>query len=222
MIDNNHRLIIICGMAHTGTTIIADILRQHPGNVLVKNGAMYWILENDYLLHANTEGICELLSEHKKRIILKRPWVEHLHTQWLTSQMPDAYYLYCKKDKEKTIKSWSRENSYVESELRNDSYEDKSAHYDACYKSAMELRNKVQKFLVVENEDVIQNPEKAFSDINKFLELPEFDYDLSEVSQSRSIKKKFVHKVKEKKSLKHYFNLFLMKSKAFVYSFLNK
>lgn len=222
MIKDNSRLIIICGMAHTGTTIVADVLRQHPDNLIIKNGAMHWLLENDYLLEADTVGIESLLLVNKKRIILKRPWVEHLHTEWLISELPNAYYLYCKKNKEKTINSWSRSNSYVESELRNSTLKEKYDYYDDCCRSASKLQKNVERFHIVNNEEVIKNPISVFSGINNFLNQEKFDYDLSEISSSKSIKKKFKTRHKKRKSIKHYFNLFLMKIKANLINTLKK
>ena len=91
MIKGNEKLIIICGMAHSGTTIVAHVIRQHPDFVLFNNGSMAFILENDFLLNANAQKI-ESLTQKENRVILKRPWIENNHTDWLIENMPNSYY----------------------------------------------------------------------------------------------------------------------------------
>lgn len=191
MIKNSQNLVIICGMAHTGTTVIAHILRQHPGITLVNNGSMAYILENDYLLDADETAIEQLLA-HGDRVLLKRPWVEYHQTDWLIQHFPDAYYIYCLKEKERTIKSWSAPNSYVSEEFRNRSYDEKSKAYDDCFDSAMRLKDGVNKFISIDNGDVIEKPKEIFSNINHFLGLNPFEYDLSDISSSKPIKNLFV------------------------------
>lgn len=195
MIEGNHKLIIICGMAHSGTTIVAHILRQHPDFILFNNGSMGFILENDFLLNANAEKIATL-AQKEKRIILKRPWVENNHTDWLIENMPNAYYVYCLKSKESIIKSWSAHNSYVNPKFRNSSYDEKSKSYDTCYASATKLKDKVKNFMIVENDKLISSPRKMFNDINIFLNAKEFNYDLSDVSSTKSIKSKLIEERK--------------------------
>ncbi len=195
MINGNEKLIIICGMAHSGTTIVAHIIRQHPEFKLFNNGSMRHILENDFLLNANAEKIKDLTKE-EKRIILKRPWVESGRVDWLINNMPDAYYLYCLKDKEKIITSWSAKKSFVNPGFRNSSYEEKSKAYDECYRNAMKLKEKVKKFMIIKNDELLLSPRKMFDDINAFLDATEFSYDLSDVSSTKSIKTKLIEDIK--------------------------
>lgn len=198
MINGNEKLIIICGMAHSGTTIVAHILRQHPDFTLFNNGSMSFILENDFLLDANTEKIASLIQK-EKRIVLKRPWVENHRTDWLIENMPESYYIYCIKNKESIIKSWSAPGSYVNPKFRNSSYEEKSKSYDTCYSSAMRLKEKVKNFMIVENEKLISSPRKMFNDINAFLNAKDFTYNLSDVSAANSIKTKLIDERKKPK-----------------------
>ena len=176
-------------MAHSGTTIVAHILRQHPELYIYKNGSEEFILENDILLNADSEKVKKMLNPDE-RIILKRPWVETNQKSWLMTYLPDAYYIYCIKDKKKTIRSWSSPNSFVSDEFRELSFQKKSEAFDNCYNDAMELKGKVKNFFIANNEDIIQSPSKVFSDINNFLNIGGFDYDLNDISNKKSIKKK--------------------------------
>ncbi len=209
MIKENQNLVIICGMAHSGTTVIAHVLRQHPELTLFKNGSMSYILENDYLLEADERSI-EKLLEGGDRVILKRPWVEYHQTDWLIHNFPDAYYLYCIKEKERTIKSWSRPNSYVSDEFRSRSYEQLSEVFDHCYEIAMRIKDNVNHFYTLDNEEVIKNPESIFPSLNQFLNLGEFEYDLSDISSSKPIKNLFVPKEQNKIKFKDRILYFLM------------
>jgi hypothetical protein len=174
-------------MAHSGTTIIAYILKQYPDFLLVVNGKQEDVLENDFLPKGDIEGI-ENINKNEKRIILKRPWIESGRTDWLIENMPNAYYIYCLKEKEKNIKSWSAPNAYVGNEFKKSPYEEKSKKYDECYNDAMKLKANVKKFFILENEKLLDNPKKMFDDINQFLNAEKFDYDLSVVSSTESIK----------------------------------
>lgn len=199
MINDDHKLIIICGMAHSGTTIIAFILRQNPDFVLFVNGQQRDVLENDLLMQEDVKGI-EEINKKDKRIILKRPWIESEITDWLIENMPNAYYIYSVKDKEENIKSWSKENAYVLKELKISSYEEKSKNYDKCYSDAMRLKENVKNFLIVENEKLIDDPKKIFDEINQFLGVEKFDYNLSDVSSTKSIKIKVSEEMKASES----------------------
>ncbi len=189
MIKNDENIVIVCGMAHTGTTIVTHILRQHPELILFKNGSEEFILENDILLTADTEKLKKILKPDE-RIILKRPWVETNQKHWLLSKLPNAYYIYCIKDKEKTIESWSRENSYVSEEFRSLSFQKKSEAFDKCYTDAMDIKGEVDNFFIIHNEELIKSPKKIFSQVNDFLKISQFEYDVSDISKRKPIKKK--------------------------------
>lgn len=57
VLSGNERLIIEVGLAHSGTTILTHVLRQHPEVVFVVNGSEAWILENTWLPLEQAEPI---------------------------------------------------------------------------------------------------------------------------------------------------------------------
>lgn len=195
MIEHNENIVIVCGMAHSGTTIVTHILRQNPNLNLCVSGHMVHILENDFLRHADTEAIKKLLT-NKKRILLKKPWVECDHKDWLIQNMPNAYYIYCTKNREKLIDRWGRPDSFVLPSFRKTSRKEKENRYDECYANALELQSKLKRFMVIENKTLIENPASTFKNINNFLDLEHFNYDVSEVSATNSIKTKINKKLK--------------------------
>ena len=146
-----------CGMAHSGTTIVAHILRQNPKLNLHVSGHMTHILECDFLRHADTDAIKKLLISNK-RILLKKPWVECDHKDWLIENMPDAYYIYCTRDKEKLINRWGKADSFVLPSFRKTSKQEKENRYDECFVNATELQNKLKRFIIVENDILLQDP----------------------------------------------------------------
>jgi len=184
-------LVIICGMAHSGTTIVAHILRQHPDFNLITNGLEKNLLENNFLLCNDIDKIKSLITQ-PYRTILKRPWVEARHTDWLIKNLPNAYYLYCLKSKDKIFESWSAENSNVNKFIRKYSKIEKNKLYDESLQSAMKLKENVKNFMIVENDELIINPHKVFRRINKFLNARDFTFDVSDVSATISIKSKLL------------------------------
>ena len=91
MIKNNEKIIVISGMAHSGTTILAYILQQHPEIYCFTNGDQACILENDLLLNKQNEAIEFVINSHfPKRILLKRPWTECKVLEWFSQELPNA------------------------------------------------------------------------------------------------------------------------------------
>ncbi|HQU46730.1 MAG TPA: sulfotransferase, partial [Pirellulales bacterium] len=48
-IPNHERLIVVLGMARSGTTIFTCVLCRHPQIALFRSGPEAWLLENDCL-----------------------------------------------------------------------------------------------------------------------------------------------------------------------------
>ena len=124
MIKNNEKIIVISGMAHSGTTILAYILQQHPEIYCFTNGDQACILENDLLLNKQNETIEFVINSHfPKRILLKRPWTECKVLDWFSQELPNARFIYCYKAFEDITKSWCKPTSWISEELRSASEE---------------------------------------------------------------------------------------------------
>lgn len=133
MIVGNERLIIVVGMAHSGTTILTYLLRQHPDAVCCTDGTEAWVLENTWLPFERQAPIQDLLARFPhKRVLLKRPWNVAKHRQWMENEMPSAKYLYCFRGFEDISKSWSKPKSFVDPRLRAGDQSYQRETYDMC------------------------------------------------------------------------------------------
>ena len=61
----------------------------------------------------------------------------------------------------------------------------------------MKLKDKVKNFMTSENEKLIANPIEMFNKINIFLNAKQFNYNLSDVSSTKSIKTKLIEERKK-------------------------
>jgi hypothetical protein len=188
MIKGNERLIIVVGMAHSGTTIISYILKQHPNVVVAVDGNESWILENTALPKEDNSVIQRLIdSNPKKYILMKRPWNCVYHTDWMSREMHKAKYIYCQKTFSETNKSWSKRLSFIEEKLRNSPTEEKCDFYNMCLAKGTELSEKVPYFYKVHHSDFSSSPEKIINELAIWIGLKPFKFDLSKVNE-RNIK----------------------------------
>lgn len=182
MIPGNERLIIVCGMAHSGTTILTHLLRQHPNIHLVANGKESWLLENDWLPNESTEEIAKCLAEHPdKRILLKRPWNITHHSEWMAREMPDAAFIYCDRPFSQIRKSWSKMTSLVDKELRlNPDFQTETYAHSA--EVLIQFRNKVKRMSVFALQALIDSPTEKVREVSEWLGLTSFQFDTSLVN----------------------------------------
>lgn len=188
MIKDNERLIIVVGMAHSGTTIISYLLRQHPDVVCAVDGKESWILENTTLPRENSSAIQKILNDNpKKYVLMKRPWNCVYHVDWMSKELPNARFLYCQKTFSEINKSWSKGSSFVEEKLKVASAEEKCIFFNMCLSKAHELSEKVPHFFKVHHFDFTRNPGPMIQEISNWIGLKPHTYDISEVNK-RNIK----------------------------------
>lgn len=184
---SNDRLIVVLGMAHSGTTSLTFVLRQHPETICCVSGRESKLLENDWLLAEQAEPIQRLLGRYRKRIILKRPWVEVDHADFLVREMPTAKFVYCYRDFKDISKSWSKPNSLVDPALRlNLTFQEET--YKKCIERSEALKNRVPFFKKVYHPDFVSDPKKIMDELSEWLGLFPFVFDTKEISYNRNIK----------------------------------
>ena len=177
----SERLIIVIGMAHSGTTVLTHVLRQHPDIVLGSNGDMAWLLECDYLPDEDTKGIAELLDANPgKRLLLKRPWVETSHGDWMARELPEARYLYCVRPFDEIQASWKKKGSFVDSRLRWCESHQRNTYTSALQK-AEDFSKRVAHFRYHSHTIFLADPNRVSSETADWLGLPPFQFDVSEV-----------------------------------------
>lgn len=189
MIEGNERLIIVVGMAHSGTTILAYLLQQHPDVVCCTDGTEAWILENTWLPLEQAEPIQQLLAKFPdKRLLLKRPWNGVYHGDWMQREMPNARYLYCLRNFEEISKSWLKPNSFVDSRLRDGGPKYQREFYDMCFKEASAFGSRVSHFRPMPHEHLLNNPKRVMAMTTMWLGLSPWRFDVSKVSRTTNIK----------------------------------
>lgn len=195
MILGNERLIVVLGMAHSGTTILTHLLSQHPAVSLGTGGNEAWLLENDWLPTEQSEPIQALLEQNPhKRVLLKRPWNSAFHGDWMRRDMPEARFVYIYKTFDEMSCSWSKPTSLVPA-LREGGMEKQLEFYQMCWENSMQFGNWVERFFMLHHATLVNDPLKIMSNLNRWLELPPFRYNLSDVSQAWNIKDRMVEKL---------------------------
>jgi hypothetical protein len=185
MIRGNERLIVVVGMAHSGTTILSYVLSQHPDVLPCVNGHQAWIFENTWLPEEKSEPIQALLNSHPgKRLLLKRPWNCVWHGPWMAREMPDAKFLYCMRSFDELASSWSKPTSFVEDALKQGTREFQKEKYDMYYERAMGFRRMVKNFHTVYHRRLLAAPKREITDIANWLGLPAYTFELRAVSGS--------------------------------------
>jgi Sulfotransferase family len=184
----NDRLIIVLGMAHSGTTILTYTLQQHPDVVCGTSGPEAWLFENDWLMSEQTALIQEILDNNlNKKVLLKRPWVCVDHRDYLVREMPNAKFIYCYRDFFDISMSWSKPTSFVGANLRSDS-EFQRKTYDETLKAGEILASKVPFFIKIYHKDFVNHPSRIMRMITEWVGLSHFNFDLRFVSYNKDIK----------------------------------
>ena len=130
------RLIIVTGMARSGTSIVSAYLGTHSEVKLVVGGPLWWQCENEILSSDASKTrwdiIDELLAKYPtKRILLKRPWIEGQVELFKKAFWADV--IVCRCQKEKLFGSW-RKTQHVSQAVKENPlpmYEKHSAYADA-------------------------------------------------------------------------------------------
>lgn len=187
MIDCNDRLIIVLGMAHSGTTILTHILQKHPDVICGTDGAEAWILENIWLPLEQAEPIQQLLHNFPtKRILLKRPWNEVWHGEWMKREMPNAKFIYCYRSFLEISESWCKPNSMVDAELRDGDHQ--KQFYEMCWECAGKFGSSVTHYRQHYHPDFVENPEKVIAEMATWLGLSPWMFDVTSVGNHLNIK----------------------------------
>ena len=155
MIKNNEKIILICGMAHSGTTILAHLLRQNKCVFNYSSGVAGWVYETEIILNKNKKTLENLLILNSdKKVLLKSPWVEFKRTKWMIENIPNAYYICCLKNFEDIKKSWQRKDSQVDQILMNESEEYLKKTYDLSLEKSNFLASNVKNFVFLYHNEI--------------------------------------------------------------------
>jgi hypothetical protein len=166
VLAGNERLIVVLGMAHSGTTILTYVLKQHPDVLSAVNGPEAWILENDWLRLEQASPIQDVLcSFPNHRILLKRPWSCVWHGDWMAAEMPNARFLYCQREFGEIAQSWSKPTSFVDGTLRHAATQHKQELYQFFRRKGEEFGTRVPYFLKVDHAQFVEQPARVMAGI---------------------------------------------------------
>ena len=102
------RLVVVCGMARTGTSALAAYLGSHPDVKPVVGGPLWHRMESDYVRAAVDWGFIDgVLKEFWPRmVLLKQPWLEK-NVEFF-ERARGAKVLVCTRDFETLFSSWQQ------------------------------------------------------------------------------------------------------------------
>ncbi|HQU46294.1 MAG TPA: sulfotransferase [Pirellulales bacterium] len=170
-IPNHARLIVVLGMARSGTTIFTYVLCRHPQIALFREGPEAWLLENDCLprRQAGRIGRAAGLFPEATYVVLKRPWQEE-HAEWLHQQLPRARFIVLLRDREAIKRSWATTGRWALDD-RPQALTDPDACYDAYLKHAMRLPEVVggERCRTIRYERMVQQPKAVFEELADWL-----------------------------------------------------
>jgi len=179
-------IIFLSGMAHSGTTILTHLLRQHPSICHQVDGKSVMFYESDLIF--DSKSLRNLASKNLgKKILVKKPWVFADDPNYFIDLFPDAYFICCLKSFEEASKSWSKPYSQVAFDFRYNNVAQKEK-YDLFMESVYVMKNSLNKFNIFHYDKFIDNPSYAMKELTEFLEIDNFNYDLSDVGNDKNIK----------------------------------
>jgi hypothetical protein len=105
--DPYSRLIVVCGMARTGSTALTAYIGTHPDVVLVVDGAQWYRAETDLVQDDIQWDVIDRLLEASKPkyVLIKRPWLERRLEFFERARM--AKVIVCFRGKEALFRSWN-------------------------------------------------------------------------------------------------------------------
>lgn len=111
LVSRYRRLVVICGMARTGTSALTSYVGSHPDIKLVIGGGLWHRLESDYLRRElNWDFVDSVLDEFfPKKVLFKQPWLEN--NEDFFERAVGAKVIVCTREKDTLFNSWmSTEN----------------------------------------------------------------------------------------------------------------
>ena len=163
MIKDNHRIIIVFGMARSGTTVFTHVLNQHSKVRVFHNVYNY---ENDMIFNKKVAAMENVVAQFpSRRVVFKRPWSESM-TDFFVEHMPDAYYLAMLKPFDMINKSW--QNSIWTKGLWGDDEKIRRDKYD---KHLALLKEFPLKLKIIDYPKFVSQPEEVMAEVTRFLSI---------------------------------------------------
>ena len=160
---DNHRIIIVFGMARSGTTVFTHVLNQHYKVHLFHNVYNY---ENDMIFNQKVDAMESVVAQFpSRRVVFKRPWSESM-TDFFVEHMPDACYIAMLKPFDMINKSWQK--SIWTKGLWGDDEKIRRDKYDEHLALLEEFPLKLK---IIDYTKFVSQPDEAMAEVAEFLGL---------------------------------------------------
>lgn len=183
-ISGSDRVIVVTGLVHSGTTIVAYLLGQHPEVKLLTSGAYKWMLETTAVGGSGSE-IEDALRATNRRVMVKVVWPE-LDLRWLRANLAGCSVLYCRKPFDAMARSWRKPTSLAQMEHLTD--EEMQDVYNRANCDAALLEQHTGRFIVVDHPSILTDAQGTVANICNLLGVASYTFDCSRVSCTESIK----------------------------------
>lgn len=173
IIPNHQRMVIVLGMARSGTTVFTYILAKHPEFGLFRAGSEAWVLENACIPDKNISRLKEVaeLYPARKYVLLKRPWQEK-HAQWFKEVMPNARYIIMLRERDGIMKSWNGSGNWA---IRghNGYQSNPEAYYEEYRDYALSFPDIFgpESCQIIRYEELLNSPSDVFKRLSGWLEV---------------------------------------------------
>lgn len=189
------RFVIILGMAHSGTTILAKTLCQCPDVYPIVTGKESELYENQEL-QSRTRGDANYLKEiaarrEEKWMLLKRPWAEN-DPAFFGREFQNARYVICLKNPEDIYHSWSKETALVNNYLQKSRTEQIWTYGRwLLHATAFQWYSNCKNTRILHYDLILNHASHVFSMLSEWLDLG-FSFDVSEIQKDVDSKRKLI------------------------------
>lgn len=189
-------MIVIFGMAHSGTTVTTHILNQFENIHLHTSGSESFLLECDevaFHLPVNKwqpKKLQELQNTlpNGHHLMIKRPWTESRFEFW-RQHFPNAYYICLLRDYKDIVKSWTSATSKCP-RLKGKKEGDLWQEYNLYLRYAVNFPNYINncKYLLANHGRMLLYPQLVFDEISLYLNI-NYKFNVQQIGRG-NIKKK--------------------------------
>jgi hypothetical protein len=179
-VPGNDRIIVIFGMAHSGTTILAYVMSQHPKIVLHTNGPSHGsVVLESYSLHRrhkyDVKLIQQFVAAHPNNYCLFKQPHSEIAPDWFARVMPDAHYYCMMRPFDEIVHSWNRSRRENHLWLRKPHLQ--KDVYNLYHKAALEFQEKsgVKHFRIINLPDLRNDPAGVMALVAADLGIDKFD-----------------------------------------------
>lgn len=168
------RAIVVFGLSHSATTVLAYVLSTHPRVRLIADGRHCEVLESDALMQRDWQAIRAVLLKYPEhRLVFKHPWAQE-NLSFFAEHMREAKYLYCWREMAEVAKSWRKH--------KGPTPYGPPSRSQAVYRLHRELKERFPEvvkpsgFMVVNHDDLVLKPTETMGRVAAMLRIePDFD-----------------------------------------------